>query len=381
MLKLIFTRLLITAWLGLIPSIVISAETNTPSKPLETPAIVQEFLSSLPDKPTGKQFYEALDEGLWKVYIAGPNINSELANYLKLAKSGPGLAFSAVALIPSHDPNNANLMADKALDVTVKSTTRWYLLNAAPYVLSMGDVWYVGNGDLDDKSRKFVKHIKELSQKSGKQSVGNSHARNLLSLYDEKKYPKDKNSEIGMAKWHLSAYLLGTMDLKDYELLNKLLDPKQGLVYVNIINALSYETNRDFISELRGKKRDQISKDQEMKVAETAKSWWKKYNTAYPSGNWVPAVISGFKEAGYHIDNTDKSKNNTSALMRALDSKNPIHVYNACRILNHIFNKQFDTERIFLGKKYALGPFDPSSKMEDLQKQLISYWKNELKDK
>lgn len=372
-------------FLLIIVSILVSASAyseTAPTKDLGTmPKVVKKLLMSLPESPTGKDFYASLDENLWDVYIESTDIKSELIEYIKHGKNEPAVAFSAVALITFRDPNAAISMIDRALDKNIANATRWYLLNAAPNVLSMGDVWYRGKGELDDDALDFIKHIKEQSETSVKKGIGNAHAQTLIKLYDEKKYPKDKNPELGLAKWHQSAYLIGTISLKDYELLEELIDHKQGAVYFNIITSLNYETNRDFVAELRGKKSEEITEELEVKIAGDIKNWWRRYAEKYPNGDWGPAVISGFKEAGYDINFDKNSSENTIELLRAIESNEPIYIYNACRVLNHIFKKQFDLERIFLGKKYALSPFDPSSKMKGLQKQLVTFWKNELNGK
>ena len=346
-----------------------------------TPDVIKKLLMSLPKKATGKDFYKALDYNRWNVYQASPTVKKELREYLKHGKSEAGVAFSAVALITFHDASNAIDILDKALDKSISNFTRWYLLNAAPYILSMGDVWYKGKGHLDNTALKFIKSVKEVSEKSIKQGIGSVHARGLLELYNTKKYPKNDYAELRLAQWHQSAYLVGTIDLKDYHLLEALIDYKQGSVYRNIVSSLNFETNRDFFAELRGKKKSEISAKIEIKTENKIKRWWENYKKKYPDGDWKPAVLSGFKEAGYDISLNKNSLKNSKELLRVLDSNQQIYIYNACRLLNHLYSKQFDVERIFLGKKYAFGPFDPSSNMKDLQKQIILYWKNKLNKK
>ncbi len=73
-----------------------------------------------------------------------------------------------------------------------------------------------------------------------------------------------------------------------------------------------------------------------------------------------------------------RSEETLKELNRALESDSDILRYNTCKVLNALYGTRFDLERIFLGKKYALGPFDPSGQMEAYEQRLIAYWKKRL---
>lgn len=343
-----------------------------------TPEVIRDALSSLPEQPTGEDFYRSLDQYLWEVYQADPDVEHRLERYLVEKERGPGIALSAIGLIPFRKPEHALLMADRALEEEITNFTRWYLINAAPYVLSMGDVWHRDGGVLDAKSRAFIERLQEMARKASELDVGTFHAQTLLELYDQERYPPGESGELGLARWHVSAYLIGTLDLQDYPLLEPIIDPAQGPVWMNLVEAVGYQANRDFVAHLRDKKRSEISREQEQQAAKEIKTWWKTYLKSHPDGDWRPAVASGFRKAGYSIRFEDDSQVNMDELVRALRSDNDIHVYNAARVLNDIHETRFDVERIFLGRKYAAGPFDPFRKMEKLQGDLVRYWESRV---
>src|SRR5262249_50675529 len=161
----------------------------------------------------------------------------------------PGLGFAGLALIPFHDPSTVKPLIERALDRKISQATRWCFFNAAPYILAMGDVMYDGEGNLDRESTTFAKELIAEAESAAQGGLGRHHAKTLRKLYDENKAKRSQDPEFGLALWHQSAYLLGTLDLRDEAVLSLFLDPKHGDAFNNVMSALSFASNRDFLAD------------------------------------------------------------------------------------------------------------------------------------
>ena len=231
---------------------------------------------------------------------------------------------------------------------------------------------------MDDDAKRYIALLRKIASLAASSSVGHAHAKRLAELYGESYDERVDIRELDLARWHQSAYLLGTLELRDHDLLAPLLTPANRNVFKNVANALSFATNRNFLQPLQAIESSELSMEFEQQVAKDIGTWWKNYLNAHPGGDWIPAVVSGFIEAGYKVTIDLRSAETQRELLRALDNDAKHIRYNACRLFNHIHGTTFDIERFFLSDKYALSPFDPSSKSWEYQRRVIDYWKRRL---
>jgi hypothetical protein len=208
--------------------------------------------------------------------------------------------------------------------------------------------------------------------------LGHAHALQLQELFSLPDADK-KSSDYGLAVWHESAYLLGTLDLKDEPLLAKPLTSGYSTVFLNVINALGFAANRDFIADLREKNQNEVTPAMERAAAKRAIAWWQDYLKTHPDGNSNDAVMQGFREGGYKIEADRRSPESQRALKRALDDANPVLRYNAYRLLNQTYGTHFDLDVVFFADKYALSFLDPSGDAKENEKRLKQYWQERLK--
>lgn len=341
------------------------------------PQVVADFAREVGAHPSFEAFLAAAEEKLWVIYTLPPSTKGELLAYLASGDQGPGTGFAAIALIPFHDPASVPVMMRLALDPKTKAPTRWCLLNAAPYVLSMGDVMYMGEGKLDAEAREFANELSQLATKATSVGAGRQHARNLRELLDIKDPAVTRDSDYGLALWHASAYLGGTLDLRDLQVLTPAFDLKRHNLFANVMDALSFAANRDFLRDLKDKRDDQITPALEQAASAAAQQWWAAYLEQHPDGDWVPAALAGFKQAGFALS-ADLPANESGEVLRVLGSSDPILRYNAYRLLNRKHGTSFDLERIFFAGKYALSFLDPSGEAEAIEARLKEYWRQKL---
>ena len=128
--------LLISLWLA--GPVITLAEEDQESFP--TPPIVEYFISSIPAQVTGQQFLAHVDRHVWQLYSDAATTKVQLVAYLRTGQDPRGLAFAALSLVQFHDPKDIDAIARRALDWKTSTFSRWYMLNAMPYILSMGDV-------------------------------------------------------------------------------------------------------------------------------------------------------------------------------------------------------------------------------------------------
>ncbi len=209
--------------------------------------------------------------------------------------------------------------------------------------------------------------------------LGRSHAAQLREMFEASKKDAAKDSDLGLAIWHQSAYLIGTLDPGDHETLAPLFDPDDRNVLVNLMSGLSFAANRDFLGELQAADPSKITRDLENKSIAQALNWWKGYARQNTGSDWLPAIITGFRETGYELEDNLQSEKSIRAIVRGMDSKSEVTRYNAYRLLNHAFKTHFDLERIFLADKYALSFLEPMAEKEHSEERLKRYWKDRLK--
>ena len=367
--------LLVTTWLAVQAGASLCQETRR--APSDTPPAIAELLAALGSQPSGDEFEAKVRESLWSVYPQGVETKTSLVRYLRDAEEGPAVAFAAVALVPFHDPSSVDAIVERALADRTSPTTRWWLLNAAPYVLSIGDGMYFGDGTLDEEARAFAAGLKELAAEASRATLGRAHARRIQQLRDDPTAQGDP--DLGLALWHLSAYLIGTLDLRDEPILRRWLNHEEGVVFVNVVDALSYATGKDFLKPLRELAGDSIAAGLEASTAAAISRWWREYASAHPDGEWLPAVIAHLREAGYEVSESPVSSAEMRELARALRDSS-VHVrFASARVLNRVTGTHFDLERIFLGSKYALSFLDPADDGTKNQERLADYWERRLR--
>ena len=346
--------------------------------PIEAPPIVAQFLKAVGSEPSAEEYYSRAKDALWDVYPNDDSLKRALVEYVASAPDGPALGFAGLALIPFHDPNTIKPLLDRAMDRKISPATRYSFLNTAPYILSMGDAMYDGEGEIDQGTLEFAKALSAFSAQFSKSGIGHCHALELRRIYDKDRIRPNQNPDIGLILLHQSAYLVGTLDLRDRALLGIFLDPDHDAVFKNVIVALSFASNHDFVASLRDKDEKDITPELELSVARAARGWWEAYARDHQTGDWLDAVLSGFRESGFKIENDLKSPATTQELIKAMNSTNRITKYNAYRLLNHAYGTHFDLERVFLTGKYALSFLDPSGEREKNEQRLRVYWQKRL---
>jgi len=355
---------------------VIAAQTDSKTAP-GLPSPVEHFMQKVGQQPTAEAFYKQVPDGLWEVYPQDDTLKASLLDVVKNGADGPQLAFSALALISFHDPSTVRPMIQRAMDPRINPATRWCLLNAAPYVLGMGDVMYLGEGKIDAESNELADTLKELGDQASQSGTGHAHAVNLRKLLDAPASVK-KDQDYGLAVWHQSAYLLGTLDLKDEKLLSKALTFGNRAVFQNVVISLGFAVNRDFLADLKKKRMAQVTSAMEQEVGKRAGEWWQKYLDTHAEGKADNAVMAGFEEAGYHLETDLKSEASRRELLRALNDPHPEIRYNVYKLFNQIYGTHFDLDIAFFAGKYALSFLDPSDHEKDNEARLKRYWQNRL---
>jgi hypothetical protein len=300
------------------------------------PVMVQHSLAAVGAHPSPEVFYKQAREQLWEVYTGDESSKEALLEFACKAPDGPGVGFAVLGLIPFHDPATVKPLLVRAMDPKTSQATRWTILNSTPYILSMGDVMYMEDGKLDSESKEMAAGIQ-------------------------------------------SAYLLGVLDARDENVVEVYLDAKEGVVFANVVSALAFASNRDFLGPLREKKGPEVTMADQNAVATKARDWWRDYSRQHR--DWSAAILSGFREAGYKIEDDLKSPQSQSELRRAMDSGSEVTRYNAYRLLNQIYGTRFDIERMFMAGKYALSFLDPSPTAKQEESRLKKYWVERLSKK
>lgn len=336
------------------------------------------FSQQAGEHPTAESFYPQAQESLWEVYPHGDSLKPALIDYVKGSADGPRLCFAGLALIAFHDAATVRPMLERAMDTHTSPGTRWCFLNAAPYILGMGDVMYLGEGQIDEDSNQLFHALMKDADAAAKSGIGHTHAQRLRELMVDAPEATKKDPDYPLALWHESAYLLGTLDLRDERLLERGLTSPYRTVFQNTIEALGYAVNRDFLRELVKKQMDEVTPEMERATGKSADLWWQGYLRDHPDGDWHAAVMAGFLDAGYKIEKDYRSAQSQRELLRALDDGDPHIRYNACRLLNEIYQTHFDLDVAFLAGKYALSFLDPMPKQAANEARLKKYWQKRL---
>jgi hypothetical protein len=335
--------------------------------------VLVQFSKSVGKAPAAEPFYGQARESLWDVYPQGDALKAELVEFIKKAGDGPQLGFAGIALIPFHDPATVAPMLQRALDPRISATTRRCFLNAAPYVLGMGDAVYTGDGKLDKASQEFASRLLNFADQAARIGLGHIHANTLRVLLEQPPAAR-KSADYAAQVQRTSAYLQGTLDVRDPQLVAKALDSGNRMAFQNVMVALSFASNRDFYATLRGKRNDEITATMEHDVGSQALVWWQNYLDTHPGRGWDDAVISGFREAGYFVGQNLKSEQSQSELLRAMDDTNPIIRYNVYRVFNTLYGTHFDLDIAFFAEKYALSFMDPFSQKTANEARLKQFW-------
>jgi hypothetical protein len=253
-------------------------------------------------------------------------------------------------------------------------------MSAAPYILAMGDVFVTNDGSPNEQTRELTSMLLGLSDQARRDGLGHAHAERLRSFYDKERTNADKNPDYGLALWHLSAYLVGTLDLRDLPVLEVFVDPAVGrLVFANVMGALSLAANRDFLGDLRGKKDDEISPAMEQAAASAALGWWRTYLQKHPDGDHRDAILEGFHAAAYRVGSDVNVPDTRQELLRAMDDKSLALRYNVFRLLNRVYGTHFDLERIFATGKYGGGFLTRIDQQPADEARLRRYWQQRLR--
>jgi len=341
------------------------------------PPPIEHFIQKVGEEPTSETFYKQAPESLWDVYPNDDHLKASLLEFVKTGADGPELGFAALALIPFHDPATVRPMLQRAMDTHISPATRWCMLNAAPYVLGMGDVMYMGDGNIDKESKEVAKGLTELADQASQLGTGRAHAIDLRELLDAPDAVQ-KSEDYGLAIWHQSAYLVGTLDLKDEKVLSKALTSGGRAVFQNVIVALGFVVNRDFLTDLKKKQMDEVTPAMEQEVGRKVDEWWRKYLSMHADGQPDDAVMEGFTAAGYRLEPNLRSETSMRELLRALNDPHPEIRYNVYKIFNQLYGTHFDLDVAFFAGKYALSFMDPSGREKNNEVRLRQYWQNRL---
>ncbi len=325
--------------------------------------------------PSAQEYWEQAQESVWECYEPAAYDVDGLRSYVAAAPDNLGLAFAALCLISTHDPASASAMLDRAELDTLSPETRFYLLSSVPYVLRMGDVMYQGDGRLGPQTRDFIDRLRQTVDSAALVGTGTLHATRLRDLFDSRAEHAE-NPDFGLALWHLSAYLLGSLDLRDREILAPMLDIELvgQAAFSNVMEALSLAANRDFLAELRPASGNEVTLELEVAAGAAARAWWESHD---PTG--TDAVLEGFVGAGFDVSAPLVSVENADELLRAAaQSEQHVIQYNALATLNEIFGASFDLERIMLHGKYGMSFFMPVDPHEQMVERVVEYWRGQI---
>lgn len=318
----------------------------------------------------------ALDDALFALQASNRFADS-LLTLATTARDVRVVAFASLALIPYHDPRTVRPMVRRALLPETSRTERFYLLNASAYVLGIGDALLLGQGgDLDSATIGTAHGIQELADSAVRNGLGMEHARRLRELGDADSATK-AGDDYGLALWHVSAYLLCTLDLRSERLLEEFLRPKDRAVFANVAEALALSSGEDVIAPLRGRK--DIPLAEEQAAAERARNWWRKYLNTHPDGDWRPAAWATLDRSGYRpAPERDTSGGIAKALLTATRSRDRLVRFAAYRLLNDQYGATFDLDPMFCGGKYSMSFRDPEGHEEANEKRLRAFWDKHL---
>jgi hypothetical protein len=356
-----------------------------PNRAGELPKLFDRLTQLAGEHPTQDDVYSKADELLWDVFPQGDSLKLELIDYVKHGDEGPRLCFAGLALIPFHDAATARPMLERALDRRTSPDIRDCFSRAAYRLLHGPPVkWY---GEHDDKefdldSDEVLQQMLKDGDDATKSSIGHVQAR-VVQEYMESWSKHGKDYDYG--EWvggfmDQTFKLSGFLDLRDEPLLGPALTYPDHWIFNNMISNLDYAVNRDFMGKLTGKTIDDLTPKETEPASQAADAWWKRYLREHPDGDWRPAVVAGFRDAGYQIEKDYGSSRSRQELLRALDDKEPRIRYNAYRLLNEIYKTDFDLDLAFFSGNYNFrgGERPRDNNTADNEARLKKYWQKRL---
>ena len=144
------------------------------------------------------------------------------------------------------------------------------------------------------------------------------------------------------------------------------------------MSALSFEANRDFLADLKGKHTSQVTPAMEQRAAVSALDWWDRYLRVHPDGDWRFAARDGLMDAGFAVEADLRSASSRASLLRAITAESEIARYAAYRLLNDAYGTHFDLEPAFMSGKYAMSFLDPSGEEKAFEERLAAHWTRRL---
>jgi hypothetical protein len=334
--------------------------------------VLERFSQSVGKRPETQSFYRQARESLWEVYPQDDALKAELVEFVRKGADGPRLGFAGLALIPFHDPATVRPMLERATNPHTSASVRHSLLNAAPYVLGIGDAIYNGDGKLDNRSQEFASKLLKFGDQAAQFGLGHMHANTLRVLLSQPPAMRNAPDYVSQVS-RTSAYLLGTLDARDPVVLAKAMSVGNRAVFQNVMVALSYASNRNFLVTFSSNRDEAISQNDQA-LGDQALTWWQSYFETHPNGSWDDAVMAGFRDAGYLVGRDVKSDQSQGELLRALDDPNPIIRYNAYRTFNRAYGTHFDLDIVFFAGKYAPSFMDVSSQKSVNETRLKQFW-------
>jgi hypothetical protein len=244
-------------------------------------------------------------------------------------------------------------------------------MNSSAYILGIGDALLLWRGDLDSGTVRTARGLLEIADSSARYGLGMEHARRLRELADDSAARADP--DYGLAIWHLSAYLCGTLDLRSEPLLTGFLQPTNRTVFANVAGALALLSGEDVIAPLRDRK--DVTKTEEEAAAAKARNWWHAYLRDHADGDWRPAAQATLQRAGYLTAKDSLRKNASPAqLLAAIRSHDRLVRYAAYRLLNDTYGANFDLQSVFCSGKYAMSFRNPEGQEDATERNLREYW-------
>ena len=336
------------------------------------------------EHPKEDDVYGKADELLWDVFPYDDSLKLELVDYVKRGDEGPRLCFAGLALIPFHDAATARPILERAMDRRTSPAMRSCFSRAVYRLLGPPVKWY---GEHDDKelepdSDEALQQVLKDADDATQSSIGHVQAR-AVQEYMEYWSKHDKDVDEGgfvEALTYQTSNLGRFLDLRDEPLLRPALTFPGHWVFASMMANLDYALNQDFLGKLKGKAIHDLTPKEMESVSHAADAWWQKYLREHPDGDWRPAVIAGFRDAGYKIEKDYGSSRSRQELLHALDDREPRIRYNAYRLLNEIYKTHFDLDLAFFGGSYdfAGGERPRDNHMADNEARLKKYWRIRL---
>jgi hypothetical protein len=348
---------------------------GTPDQAKELPKLFDRLTQLTGEHPTQEDVYSKADELLWDVFPQGDSLKLELVDYVKHGDEGPRLCFAGLALIPFHDAATVRPILERAMGDPTSPAMRTCLRTAAGHVLRGVGVMCRGKGEVEtpEDGTNDLNALIGCAEAAAQSSIGHYYAQevNKVMLWP------DKGGEYWEGLTYLAVGLAGILDLKDEHLLQPGLTSPDRFVFQTTMASLGVAVNRDFLGDLVNIK-DAIyqTTPKERAAGKAADAWWKKYLREHPDGDWRPAVVAGFRDAGYKIEKDYSSSRSRQELLRALDDKEPRIRYNAYRLLNEIYKTHFDLDLAFFSGSYDFAAVEipRGNHKADNEARLKKYW-------